>query len=336
MAPVENRQYPVFERSVAMSVLRITGATAGLAAILVTAPGHSTVRAASPRDQMLTPVAWLAQHLADPNLVVLQVGETATYKREHVPGAQAADMGEFAAPMDHTASAPASQIMLELPGDDQLRTTLQGFGVSDTSRIVIVESDNWFSPSTRIYLTLVHAGLGANTSLLDGGLAAWKAAGQKTTAEIPPVKAGTLSPLKAVQVTVDSSYVQAHEKSPGVTIVDVRSTEAWEGKEKVGPRDGPERFGHIPGSHSLPLEKLWDESKSALRPAAELEKLFADAGVKPDDTVIGYCYVGQRATATLFAAQSLGHKVLLYDGSMDEWSKLNLPLEMPAKKGGGR
>ena len=317
-----------------MSVLRLSGATAGLAAILVTAAGHSAARAASPRESMLTPVSWLAQHLGDPNLVILQVGETATYKREHVPGAQAADMGEFAAPMDHTASAPASQIMLELPGDDQLRTTLQGFGVSDNSRIVIVESDNWFSPSTRIYLTLVHAGFGANTTLLDGGLAAWKAAGQKTTSDIPAAKSGTLSPLKTVQVTVDSAYVQANGKTPGVAIVDVRSVEAWEGKDNSGMRNG--KFGHIPGAHSLPLEKLWDESTSALRPAAELEKLFAEAGVKPDDTVIGYCYVGQRATATLFAAQTLGHKVLLYDGSMEEWSKLNLPLEMPIKKGGSR
>jgi thiosulfate/3-mercaptopyruvate sulfurtransferase len=318
-----------------MSVLRLSGAAAGLAAILVTAAGHSTARAASPRDSMLTPVSWLAQHLSDPNLVILQVGETATYKREHVPGAQAAEMNEFAAPMDHTSSAPPSQIMLELPGDDQLRTTLQGFGVSDNSRIVIVESDNWFSPSTRIYLTLVHAGLGANTSLLDGGLAAWKAAGQKTSSDTPAAKAGTLSPLKTVKVTVDSKYVQANEKTPGVAILDMRSAEAWEGKKSVGPPGAPERFGHIPGARNLPLEKLWDEQKSALRPAAELEKLFAEAGVKPDDTVIGYCYIGQYATATLFAAQSLGHKVLLYDGSMEEWSKLNLPLEMPGK-GGGR
>jgi thiosulfate/3-mercaptopyruvate sulfurtransferase len=327
---------PVFQELTAMSLVRICGATAGVAVFMVTAVGHPSARAASPRESLLTPVSWLAQHLSDPNLVILQVGEVATYKREHIPGAQPADMDEFAAPMDHSASAPPSQLMLELPGDEQLRTTLQGFGISDNSRIVIVESDNWFSPSTRIYLTLVHAGLGANVSLLDGGLAAWKAEGRHTTADVPALKARTLSPLKIVQVTVDAAYVQAHEKAPGVTIVDVRSPEAWEGKEGVGPRGGPQRFGHIPGSHSLPLEKLWDEDKSALRPAAELEKLFAEAAVKPGDTVVAYCYVGQRATATLFAAQTLGHKVLLYDGSMDEWSKLNLPLEMPEKKGGGR
>jgi thiosulfate/3-mercaptopyruvate sulfurtransferase len=293
-------------------------------------------RAASQRDSMLTPVSWLVQHLKDPDVVILQVGDPASYKTAHIPGAQSAGMNEFSAPMDHTPQAPASQIMLELPSDDALRTTLQGFGVSDHSRIVIVESDNYHSPSTRIYLTLVHAGLGDNTTLLDGGLPAWQAAGQHTTADIPTVKAGTLSPLKTVQVTVDAAYVQAHEKTSGVALLDVRSPEAWAGKENSGARGGPEKFGHIPGALSLPLEMLWEDQKSALRSEKELEKIFADAGVKPNDTVVAYCYVGQRATATLFAAKTLGHQILLYDGSMEEWSKLNLPLEMPVKRGAVR
>jgi len=294
------------------------------------APSTALRAEASPRDTMLTPVSWLAQHLRDPNPVILQVGES--YKKEHVPGAQAADMNAFAAPMDHSATAPASQLMVELPGDEALRTTIQGFGISDNSRVVIVESDNYHSPSTRIYLTLVHAGLGANTSLLDGGLPAWKAAGQSTTTDVPVVKPGTLSPLKTVQVTVDAKYVEAHAKAAGVAILDVRSPAAWSGVENSAGRGAPQKFGHIPGAQSLPLEKLWDDEKSALRPEAELEKIFAEAGVKPGDTIVAYCYVGQRATATLFAAQTLGHPVLLYDGSMEEWARLNLPLEMPVKK----
>jgi len=316
-----------------MRVIFRASAVAGLIALIPLVSGQpSPLRAAMPRESMLTPVSWLAQHLKDPNLVILQVGEAGSYKKGHIPGAQAADMNEFVAPMDHSATAPASQIMIELPSDDQLRTTLQGFGISDNSRIVIAESDNDFSPSTRIYLTLVHAGLGANTTLLDGGLLAWKTAGQGVTTDVPAVKAGSLSPLKTIKVTVDAAYVQAHEKTAGVALLDVRSAAAWEGKENSGAR-GAQKFGHIPGAASLPLEKLWDEEKSALRPPAELEQLFADAGVKPGDTVVAYCYVGQRATATLFAARTLGHEIWLYDGSMEEWSKLNLPLELPVKKG---
>jgi thiosulfate/3-mercaptopyruvate sulfurtransferase len=55
--------------------------------------------------------------------------------------------------------------------------------------------------------------------------------------------------------------------------------------------------------------------------------------VKPDDTVIGYCHIGQQATAMLFAARSLGHRVLLYDGSFQDWSRrTDLPVENPSQK----
>ena len=294
---------------------------------------HSPLLAAGQRDTMLTPVSWLVQHLHDPNLVILQVGES--YATGHVPGAQAASLNQFAAPRNMSAAGPTPALSLELPTDDQLKATLESFGITDRSRIIIVESENYHSPSTRIYLTLVHAGFGSRTSLLDGGLPAWKAAGQPTTADTTPATKSSLSALKTVAVTVDAAYLQGHTKATGIAIVDVRSPAAWAGVEGAGQRGMPQVFGHIPGSVSLPLEDLWDDTTSTLKPASDLEKRFAEAGVKPGDTVIGYCYIGQRATATLFAAQTLGHPVLLYDGSMEEWTALKLPVEKPVKKSGG-
>ena len=64
-----------------------------------------------------------------------------------------------------------------------------------------------------------------------------------------------------------------------------------------------------------------------LKPAADIAAVFTKAGVKPGDTVIGYCHIGQQATAMLFAARSLGYKVVLYDGSFEDWSKRDLPVE---------
>jgi thiosulfate/3-mercaptopyruvate sulfurtransferase len=286
---------------------------------------------------MLTPVSWLVEHFKDPNLVILQVGES--YKAGHIPGAQEGDLMRFAAPsppMNMGAPKPDGPLTLELPTDDQLRTVLETFGISEHSRILIVESENYHSPSTRIFLTLVHAGFGPQTSLLDGGLPAWRAAGQPVTVDVLPVRQSALPPLKTVPVTVDAAYVQAHENTPGTVILDVRAPAAWDGVMPVNPREQPPRFGHIPGSKPLPLEQLWDDATSSLKPAAQLEQAFAAVGVKAGDSIIGYCYVGQRATATLFAAQTLGHPVWLYDGSMEEWARLRLPLEMPAKKGGAR
>gem|GEM_PF-1578746 len=65
-----------------------------------------------------------------------------------------------------------------------------------------------------------------------------------------------------------------------------------------------------------------------------LHPLFTKAGVKPGDTVIGYCHIGQQATAVLFAARTLGHTVLLYDGSFEDWSRhAEYPVENPSRKG---
>jgi thiosulfate/3-mercaptopyruvate sulfurtransferase len=57
--------------------------------------------------------------------------------------------------------------------------------------------------------------------------------------------------------------------------------------------------------------------------------VFTKAGLKPRDTVIGYCHIGQQATAMLFAARTVGYPVLLYDGSFEDWLNRGLPLEIP-------
>ena len=86
------------------------------------------------------------------------------------------------------------------------------------------------------------------------------------------------------------------------------------------------------GAHSVPYTEITNE-QLLLRSPEELAALFAKAGVKPDDTVIGYCHIGQQTTAMLFAARTLGHRVLLYDGSFEDWSRhTQFPVDNPAKK----
>jgi thiosulfate/3-mercaptopyruvate sulfurtransferase len=75
----------------------------------------------------------------------------------------------------------------------------------------------------------------------------------------------------------------------------------------------------VAGALSVPYRETADEH-TMLRSPAELTALFTKAGVKPGDAVIGYCHIGQQATAMLFAARRLGHPVRLYDGSFEDWS----------------
>lgn len=106
---------------------------------------------------------------------------------------------------------------------------------------------------------------------------------------------------------------------PGIAVVDGRSASFYDGVQTGQGMHAPHKTGHIAGATSIPFTEVTGDDLK-LKSRAELEALFTKAGVKPGDTVVGYCHVGQQATGMLFAARTLGHKVLLYDGSMEDWS----------------
>jgi thiosulfate/3-mercaptopyruvate sulfurtransferase len=84
--------------------------------------------------------------------------------------------------------------------------------------------------------------------------------------------------------------------------------------------------GHIPGARNVPITVLTDE-KMNVQSAAAIKASFEKAGVKPGDKLVVYCHIGQQATATLFAARTLGYDAVLYDGSFEDWSARDLPVE---------
>lgn len=297
------------------------------------APSLSVAQVAngSTRDRLLVTPAWLVEHIDDSDLVVLQVGRKETYDNGHIPGARLVDFDAGALSAGHERTDP---LTLEMLPADALRQQLEALGISDRSRVVVVAADNYWSPSTRIVLTLDYAGL-ANVTWLDGGLKGWTDAGRPLSKDMPVVKAGSLSSLKLRPVIVDADFVRAHEHAPGFAIVDARARTFYDGIPMTMRGDGPpQKLGHIPGAVSAPFDlfAMGMGQGTQLKPADQLEAMFTAAGVKPGDTIIGYCHVGQQATAMLFAARTLGHDVLLYDGSFQDWQKRDLPVENPSAK----
>jgi thiosulfate/3-mercaptopyruvate sulfurtransferase len=295
------------------------------------------VRNGSTRDVLVVTPAWLAEHLNDRDLVVLQVGRKETYDAGHIPGARFVnyDGDALKAPMDHSGRSP-DHVMLEMPETEALRQELAALGISDNSRIVVVPADNYWSPSTRVVLTLDYAGL-SNVMWLNGGTRGWTDYGRSLTAEVPAVKPGTLSPLKIRPVIVDHEFVLAHIRKPGFAIVDARARSFYDGIPPQRASGGPSpKLGHIPGALSAPYDQFATGNAGAggttLKSAEEIEALFRAAGVKPGDTIIAYCHIGQQATAMMFAARTIGYNVLLYDGSFTEWQKRDLPVENPSAK----
>jgi len=294
---------------------------------LAATPSPSRAAATAPREALVVSTAWLAQHLKDPDLVLLHVGDKAEYDAAHIPGARFVGLRDISA----ARVAPGPGLSLEMPPADALREKLAALGVSDTSRVVVYYGKDWVSPSTRVIFTLDHAGLGDRVSLLDGGQPAWVRDGQPVTSVVPEIQGGVLSPLKTRPIVVTADFVREHATAKGYVLIDARDASFYDGVQSGSDSRGAQpKFGHIPGARSLPFTETTDD-RLLLRPAGDLEARFAKAGVKSGDTVIGYCHIGQQATAMLFAARTLGYKVLLYDGSFEDWVKdPDHPLANPA------
>jgi thiosulfate/3-mercaptopyruvate sulfurtransferase len=269
---------------------------------------------AEPAVPLVVPTAWLAAHLADKNLVLLHVGDADGYRAKHLAGARLVALSDISISMQGP-----DQLHLELPPPEDLRHRLEALGISNDSRIVVYFGEDWVSPATRVVLTLDAAGLGDRAGLLDGGMPAWVRDGHPVTDVAPPARTGKLAPLAMKPIIVNATTVLSSLGKPGVTVIDARDRAFYDGTQTGSSHDQKHRTGHIAGAHSVPFDSVFDD-KLVLRPAADLEARFAQAGVKPGDTVIGYCHIGQQATAMLFAARRLGHRVMLYDGSFEDWS----------------
>lgn len=301
----------------------VTAATL-IALVTGTGPVSAQTPDAATRERIVVSPAWLAQHVTDPDLVLLHVGAKATYDAGHIPNARLVTLRDVAA-----GDATATTLTLEMPPADVLRDRLAALGISNRSRIVVYQSDDQWTQSTRVMLTLDYAGL-SNVSWLDGGQKGWTKAGQALSIDVPAVKTGDLSPLKTRPVVVDADFVKAHLNTPAFAIVDARAPAFYDGSRTGGRAPAEHKTGHIAGALNAPFDSF-TSADVQLRPADEIAAVFTRAGVKPGDTVIGYCHIGQQATAMLFAARTLGYRVLLYDGSFEDWSKRDLPVDGPKK-----
>jgi len=263
-------------------------------------------------DPMLVTTAWVAEHLRDPDLVLLHVGPRTDYDSLHVPGARFVQLGDV--------TVRDGVRVFEIPGAAQLDSTLEAMGIGDDARIVVYQSSDWFSPATRVYLTLVWAGLGDRTSLMDGGFAAWRRERRPVTADVPVARRATLTLHPRTDVVVTADWVASHLQDPRVAVLDARNERFYLGHYATRPEEP--RVGHIPGAFNVPFGSVVDSLGYLKRPE-ELRDLFRSVRADAGDTVVTYCHIGQQATLLWFGARLAGYAARLYDGSFTEWSNLS-------------
>ena len=293
-----------FSRTIASNIVALTMLLAQ------TGMGQETKAA------LLVNTDWLSAHLKDRNLVLLHVGSRqepgakTEYDAGHIPGARFISLEDVALPMN-----PGSPgLMLELPPADELRAKLSSLGISEDSQIVIYTGNaGAFQSATRIVFTLDYIGLGDRTSVLNGGVTAWTGAGHMLTAETPKVTPGKLTAKPTKNIVADAQLVQSIAQHPNQKLVDARAAVFYKGIEPSFQMNG-----HIPGAINIPFSQIVDNTMKVDRERVAV--LFRDAGIKPGDTVVAYCHVGQQATAVIFAARLLGNPIMLYDGSFQDWA----------------
>src|SRR6266478_439547 len=272
------------------------------------------------KESLIVSTDWLAQHLKDDSLILLQVGERKEYDAEHIPGAQFIQLADI--------STRAQGLILELPPVDQLKAAFEKLAVTDASRIIVYFSKDWVTPTARVFMTLDYLGLGDRTSILDGGLPAWRSEGRPVTAELREPKRGTFTLRPNPKLVVDAAWVSANLNHAGVAIVDARAAKFYTGAE-AGQMP---RAGHIPSAKSIPFSSVVEDTTNKFKSAEALRELFNAAGVKQRDTVATYCHIGQQASLLYFVARYLGYEAHLYDGSFEDWShRPELPVEKSAE-----
>jgi thiosulfate/3-mercaptopyruvate sulfurtransferase len=278
------------------------------------------IATASKSQNIIVTPQWLNDNINDPNLIIIQPSFLKLdYDNEHIKGAR------YLWPDWLTANSPEGTYN---PPDPKAATkVLQELGINKDSKIVLCHAFADVSITARMFITLENLGLRDKVYYLNGGLVAWKKAGFPVTKDLPVVKKGNFVATASTPLLVDKDYVLQSLKTKSAEVVDARVKRFYDGDPSGNPRDG-----HITGALNLAYTDMIDASNS-IKPTDSLLKNFQAVLPDKNKEVVTYCFIGQTASVIYLTGRQLGYNVKVYDGSMQEWSRIpELPMEKTKKE----
>ena len=270
------------------------------------------------RDDPKTLVStqWLAAHLKDPDLRVLDASwylpgskrdPFAEYQAAHIPGARFFDLDDVS---DHRSDLPHM-----VPPVEKFMSRMRAIGVGDGHQIVVYDGSGLFS-APRVWWLFKLMGQ-MDIAVLDGGFPKWQAEGHPVE-DLPPIlRDRHMMVRRQNQMVKDVTQVSAASKLGESEIVDARSPGRFYGKDPE-PRPGL-LAGHIPGSKNVFYKDLL-KADDTMKSPDEMRQVFLEAGVDLDKPVITSCGSGVTAAILSLGLTRMGktdHS--LYDGSWTEW-----------------
>jgi thiosulfate/3-mercaptopyruvate sulfurtransferase len=271
----------------------------------------------SSNDDPLVSTDWLAAHLDDPKLKVIDASykmpgvlplPSEDYFRAHIPGAVFFNVNTIADPDD-----PRPHMY---PTAEQFARDVSALGISSDDTVVAYDSGGWVAAPRAwwMFLSFGHP----DVKVLDGGLRKWVSEGRPTESGQVTSRAGKF------QAKLDSSFVRSKQQllknldTGGEQLVDARPRPRFEGTV-AEPWPG-RRSGHIPGSRNVPYAELFDANTGVMKSLDDLRKAFTGAGVDITKPIVTTCGSGVSALVLTLALYRLGARsTALYDGSWAEW-----------------
>ena len=263
---------------------------------------------------------WLAQHIDDPDLRILECtvdlkpgpgGFVANPMRDvwaegHIPNSAYADL-------TNDLSDPDSKMRFTMPTPQRFAEAMEALGVGEGTRVVLYDRrmTMW---ATRVFWMMRAFGFD-DCAVLDGGFKSWQADGRPVSADAPPQRpVATFRSAPRPEMIASLEQVEAAIGDGSTCIVNSLSPENHDGSD-----DSYGRAGHLPGASNVFAISLLDTATHRYRPVEELAELFAH--LPAGEPVITYCGGGIAATSDAFVlTQLLGRDdVSVYDGSLSEW-----------------
>ena len=273
--------------------------------------------------EALASTDWLAQHLDDPTVRILESDEDVLlYEMGHIPGALKLD---WHADLN-------DPVQRDYISRDAFEALVRRLGIDEATTVVLYgDKNNWWAT----YALWVFQLFGFRSArILDGGRAKWEAEGREMTTDVRAVTPSRYSaaPRDDARIRAFMGEVREHVERKG-KLIDVRSPDEFSGRKlhmPDYPQEGAMRGGHIPGAKSVPWARAAN-TDGTFKSAGELRAIYeGEAGLASDDDVVAYCRIGERSSHTWFVlTYLLGYeKVRNYDGSWTEWGNaVRAPIE---------
>jgi thiosulfate/3-mercaptopyruvate sulfurtransferase len=264
----------------------------------------------------LVSTKWLAAHLKDPDLRILDASwympadgrdPRAEYDAAHIPGARFFDIDDI--------SDQRSDLPHMVPPVEKFMSRMRAMGIGDGHQVVVYDGAGLMS-AARVWWHFRLMGQ-PNIAVLDGGLPKWQVEGHDIE-DMPPIVRDRHMTVRVQNHMVrDVTQVSSASKLGDHEIIDARSGARFRG-EAPEPREGL-RGGHIPGARSVPFVDLLNPDKTLKDPDA-LRAVFVAAGVDLSKPAITTCGSGVTAAILSLAMERIGKSDhALYDGSWSEW-----------------